>query len=122
MSTVNQWQTFLPVVVHPLDQFVQRQALFLLPGGFPDQEALPHRGAEAVDADHLAFGVLFLEFRCTERGCLEGPRNAGGEAEVEYILPLLQARLKVFQINGRIDLRSGGKLAVPPRPRKIPLR
>ncbi|SCJ42437.1 Uncharacterised protein [uncultured Flavonifractor sp.] len=101
----------LLVVLHPGGQLLQVQA-----GGLPGrslghQQALTGRGGQGVHTDQLPVGVLLPQVLHADFRRLDGARQAGGEADVQHVQPLVQAAGKVLLVDSGVDLGRGAHLA-----------
>ena len=101
-----------PVFLDPGGHFVHAEPLIPLGGGGVHQQAVARGGAQRVNDVDLPLRVALGEDVGGVAGGVDGAGNAGGEANVHDVLPLLQERHKGVHILGHADLGGLGVRAL----------
>ena len=102
--------------LRPVPDLLNGASLLLLPGGQPNQQALPQGGAQSIHHIKFPLGIPLPQLLRRHLGGITGRGQPGGEGQDEHILPRLKQGLHRIGVGRYIDGGGGGQL---PRPEHI---
>ena len=99
---------FQAVVLYPFGKLPGAHTLVPLRGGSVHQKAVAGGSAQRIDNINIPLGKSFLHYQGGVAGGVYGAGDAGGQAHMDNIQPLLQKGRKIVHIFGDVHLGCTG--------------